>query len=121
MSTHHLCFKAKIKNKNAFMNENEPSHEKINNSHMRKQGLCFRHTDSTIPLLHNIQSFKLLALFCDCTAWFVSHLVGNPSCWFSHAQAQIVYVIGVEHWKQWLNPDMIEKLLSRTINHDTNN
>ena len=50
------------------------------------QRLCFRHTDSTIPLIL-IQSFKLLAKFCDCTAWFVSDLVGNPNCWFSHAQA----------------------------------
>ena len=35
-----------------------------------------------------IQSFKLLALCCDCTAWFVSVLFGNPNCWFSHAQAR---------------------------------
>ena len=47
------------------------------------QRLCFRHTDSTIPL----QSFKLLALFCDCTARFVSDLVGT--CCFSQAQAYI--------------------------------
>ena len=46
------------------------------------QRLCFRHIDSTIPLLH-IFSFKLLAL------WFVLDLVGNANCWFSHAAAQI--------------------------------
>ena len=33
-----------------------------------------------------IQSFNLLVLFCDCTAWFVTDLVMNPNCWFSHAQ-----------------------------------
>ena len=36
-----------------------------------------------------IQSFKLQALCCDCTGQFVSDLVGNPNCWFSHAQVQI--------------------------------
>ena len=34
------------------------------------QRLCFRYTDSTIPLL----GFRLLALFCDCTARFVLDL-----------------------------------------------
>ena len=51
------------------------------------QRLCFRHTDSTIPLLFISKGFKLLALRCDCTAWFVSDLVGNTNCWFSHSQA----------------------------------
>ena len=54
------------------------------------QRLCFRQTDSTIPLLL-IFSFKLLALCCDHTALIVSDLVGNPNCWFSHAQAHIVF------------------------------
>ena len=48
------------------------------------QRLCFRYTDSTIPLLpwH-------LAIFCDCTARFVSDLVGNPEDRFSHNEAHI--------------------------------
>ena len=41
------------------------------------QRLCFRYTDSTIPLL---------AIFFDYTGWFVSDLVGNPTC---DAQAHI--------------------------------
>ena len=52
------------------------------------QRRCFRHADSKIPPFTYIQSFKLLTLFCDCTAWFVSDLVGNPNCLSSHAQAQ---------------------------------
>ena len=48
------------------------------------QRLCFCQTDSTIPLP------KFQALFCDCTAWFVSDLVIIPNCWFSHAQALFV-------------------------------
>ena len=74
----------------------EPSHEKTNNFHMRKQNRrsavqlqrpCFRHTVMYNSSSTYIQSFRLLALFCNCTAWFVSDLVGNPNCWFSHAQA----------------------------------
>ena len=42
------------------------------------QRLCFRYTDSTIPLLlyNKYRKFKLLACFFDCTARFVSDLVG---------------------------------------------
>ena len=50
------------------------------------QCLCFRYTDRTISLL---LIFKLLAFFCDSTGWFVSDLVGNLDCWFSHGKAQI--------------------------------
>ena len=37
------------------------------------QRLCFRFSESTIPLLH----FKLVAVFCGCTAHFVSYLFKN--------------------------------------------
>ena len=37
--------------------------------------LCFRYTDSTIPLLLNIQSLKLLEFFCDSTDQSVSDLL----------------------------------------------
>ena len=53
------------------------------------QGLCFRYIDSTIPLLPKTQNFKPLAIFCDCTAQFVSDLVGNPVDRFSHNEAHI--------------------------------
>ena len=36
------------------------------------------------------QNFKLLACFCDCICLFISDLVGNPSCWVSHAKAHIL-------------------------------
>ena len=48
------------------------------------QRLCFRYTDSTIPLLRNP-----LAIFCGCTARFVTDLVGNPEDRFSHNEAHI--------------------------------
>ena len=42
------------------------------------QRLCFRYTDSTIPLLPKfIRNFMLLAVFCACTGRFVSDLFGN--------------------------------------------
>ena len=47
------------------------------------QRLCFRYTDTTI------RNFKILAIFCGCTAWFVLDLVGNPEDRFSQNEAQI--------------------------------
>ena len=53
------------------------------------QRLCFRYTDSTIPLLHKSEIFESIAIFCGCAAWFVSDLVGNTEDRFSHNEAQI--------------------------------
>ena len=52
------------------------------------QRLCFRYIDSTIPLLSK-SNFKPLAIFCDCTVWFVSDFVGNPEDRFSHNETRI--------------------------------
>ena len=41
------------------------------------QRLCFRYKDSTIPLLSRSKISKSLAIFCACTARFVSDLFGN--------------------------------------------
>ena len=48
------------------------------------QLLCFRYMESTIP-----KNWQPLAIFCACTARFVSDLVGNPNCWFSHTMAHM--------------------------------
>ena len=53
------------------------------------QRLCFRYTDSTIPLLP-IPNFKPQANLCGCTAWFVWGLVGNPEDRFSHNEVHII-------------------------------
>ena len=51
------------------------------------QRLCFRYSDSTVPLLP-----KSLALFCDCTGRFMSDLVGNHIVGFPTKQlTSIVY------------------------------
>ena len=51
------------------------------------QHLCFRYTDSTIPLLPKSEIFKPLAI--SCTVWFVSDLVGNPEDRFSQNVAHM--------------------------------
>ena len=56
------------------------------------QRLCFRYTDSTIPLLP-IFEISTLAIFCDCTARFVSDLVGNPEDRFSQLSHRLVHVM----------------------------
>ena len=70
-----------------FCVKDELSH-RIRNQHYNctaDQRLCFRYTGRFILL----ENFKLLACFCDCTGSFVSDLVGNTKCWFSHSVAQL--------------------------------
>ena len=45
------------------------------------QRLCFHYKDNTIPYFLK-QNFKPLAIFCSCTAWFVSDQVGNQNVCF---------------------------------------
>ena len=40
------------------------------------------------------RNLKPLAIFCSCTAWFVSDQVGNPEDRFSHNEAHIFVCIG---------------------------
>ena len=49
------------------------------------QRLCFRYIDGTIPLLS-----KSLAIFCDCTALFVSDLVENQNDCF--LMTRLIYI-----------------------------
>ena len=56
--------------------------------------------------------FKLLAFFCDCTGQFVSDLVGNPNCWFSHVKAHFHLTLPFsDAWPSFLagNPFMWSK------------
>ena len=54
-----------------WLGENKDA-DQLRGNREADQRLCFRYSDRTIPLL-----LKLLALFCACTAWFVSDLFGN--------------------------------------------
>ena len=53
------------------------------------QRLCFHYMDSTISSF-KIQNFKLLAVFCACTAWFVSDM-----CEFSHEVVHLMLLKGL--------------------------
>ena len=56
------------------------------------QRLCFHYIDSTIPQISKSErNFKLLTIFCGCTARFVSDLVGNPEDRFSHKEAHMQF------------------------------
>ena len=52
------------------------------------QRFCFSYIGSKIPLLPKIE-IKPLAIFCGCTAHFVSDLVGNPDVRFSRDAAKL--------------------------------
>ena len=70
----------------------EPRHEKIVfffcicGNKDADQHLCFR-TRIVNPSSILIRNCKPLAIFCGCTARFVSDLVGNPEDRFSHNEA----------------------------------
>ena len=54
------------------------------------QRLCFRYTDSIIPLLPKSEiSSPYIAIFSDCPARFVSDLVGIPEDRFSDVAAPL--------------------------------
>ena len=56
------------------------------------QRLCFRYTDSKIPLLPKSENFKSPTIFFDSTARFVSDLVGNPGPVFSQRGSNYHYI-----------------------------
>ena len=59
--------------------------------HAADQCLCFRYIDNTIPLIPECVISRRLASFCvcDCTARFVSNLVGNTEDRICRDAAQI--------------------------------
>ena len=61
------------------------------------QRLCFPYIASTTLLS------KSEAIFCGCTDWFVSDLVGNPEDRFSHNEAQVWTVF------PWLGANLVPK------------
>ena len=51
--------------------------------------LISAYTYTKIPLLPKFRNFKSLAIFCCCTARFLSDLVGNTEDCFSRVAAQL--------------------------------
>ena len=64
--------------------------DKLRGDHEADQHLCFRYIDTAIPLLPKSEIIKPPAIFCGCTAQFVSDLVGNPEDRFSQNEAHIM-------------------------------
>ena len=62
--------------------ENKDADQLRSNYCAADQRRWFRYTDSTIPLLPIYEIFKLLAIFCGCTAWFVLDLSEIPKTGF---------------------------------------
>ena len=71
-----------MRNTDFYICENKDA-DQLRSNREADQRLCFRYTVSTIPLLPK-------SVFCGCTAWFVSDLVGNPEDLFSHDEAHTV-------------------------------
>ena len=85
--SHDVAHLSRVVRKPAFcICENNDADQLRGNSEA-DQRLCFRYTDSTIPLLP--KSEISLAIFCDCTARFMSDLVGNPKDRFSQNEAHL--------------------------------
>ena len=62
----------------------------------------FATLDSAISLLSKSDpKFKPLAIFCGCTDWFVSDLVGNPEHRFSRDAAQMNNVVNFSVGQRW--------------------
>ena len=79
--------------------------DQLRSDHKADQCLCFRYIDSTIPLLS-----KPLAIFCSCTAWFVSDLVGNQNIGFLRMRLNyILFIIMLTHP---CNLDTLKPLIS---------
>ena len=70
--------------------------DQLRGNHEAVQRLCFRYTDSTIPLLP-----LPLAIFCGCTAQVVLDQVGNTEDRFSHNEAHILMTIGKGYNVGW--------------------
>ena len=71
-----------------YLCENKDS-DQLRGNREADQRLCF-----TLHRYYNLSTFQIrhfkpLAILCDCTARFVSDLVGNPEDRFSHNEAQI--------------------------------
>ena len=62
------------------------------------QRLCFRYTDSTIPLLPIYEISSLQPYSVAVQPGFVSDQVGNPEDWFSHNEAHIVLRATLTIW-----------------------
>ena len=86
----HVCHMSLVVRKPAFCICENKDADQLRGNREADQHLCFSLMDSTIPLLLKSKKIKPLAIFCGCTARFVSDLVGNPEDRFSHNEAHMI-------------------------------
>ena len=75
---------SRITGKAAFAYVKNKDDDQLRGNREADQHLCFRYIDRTI-----LRNFKSLAIFCGCTARFISDLVGHPEEQFSHDAAHM--------------------------------
>ena len=75
--------------KTRFLGENKGA-DQLHSNCEADQRLCFRYSDSTIPLFISIYSQSFKPLGCFCTGRFVTNLVGNPEDCFSRIAAHLI-------------------------------
>ena len=61
--------------------------DQMGGNHKADELLCSRYIESTLPLLPKSKISNLSAIFCGCTAQYVSDLMGIPKDMFSHDTA----------------------------------
>ena len=64
-----------------YISENKDA-DQLRGNREADQRLCFRYTDSAIPIPSKSEIFKPLAIFCGCAAQFLSDQVGNQNIGF---------------------------------------
>ena len=74
-------------------NEAQLCHVLVLSSVRLQHGLCMTWSKPQRKVSLGSGSFKPLTIFCDCTARFVSDLVGNLEDRFSHNEAQLCHVL----------------------------
>ena len=86
------CHMSGVMRKPAFCICENKGTEQLYSNCAADQRLCLRYL--IVKYLYSIiPNFKPLAIFCGCTARFVSDLVGNPEDRFSHDAAHILYML----------------------------
>ena len=77
---------SRVMRKPAFCLCENKGADQLHDNRAADQRLYFRYIDSAIPLLpkYTISRLKPPAIFCDCTARFMSDLAGNTEDRFRH-------------------------------------
>ena len=94
--------------------------DQLRNNCAAVQRLCFRYMETTILLLPKFRNFKPQAIFCGCTAWFVSDLVGNPEDRFFDNEAhfrqafQMPLAVDIGQVQHYVNVSILIKFSQKT-------